>query len=227
MGGPTCWQHGKNNKFLRVKDSTIPGAGKGLFVDKPGAKPGEVVFDYHHRAQNGLPPGVIAPYTPNKSFISKGQLEKRYPGNRLATYALEIRDKGETYYANPEKTNDGYARFCNNVRDGDESGKKNKAELIAPPSAQITRNKVSYDLKRVSNPNPKIKSGEKAKEKVIMPYLVLKRNQVLRQGEEVFTEYGSGYWKEKNGHTENDNPKSTKTPSDRTLRRKRRKDAKK
>jgi hypothetical protein len=213
-GGPTCWQHGKSRYFLRVKDSTIPGAGKGLFVDKPGAKPGEVVFTREKKAGNRLPPGIIAPYTPKKEFLSEKELEEKYPGNRLATYAFTIHDKGSTYAADPEKTNDGYARFPNDASRGGQ-GKKNKVDIETFVNGKVVRNKKTYDVPRVSNPNPKILDGKfKPKKDVAMPYLTLLPGNTLRQGEEIFADYGEGYWKSKNGHLKRkEAPTATKSSS--------------
>jgi SET domain-containing protein len=44
IGVPMCWQHLRSERYLRVKESTISGAGKGAFVDKPRQRAGEPVF---------------------------------------------------------------------------------------------------------------------------------------------------------------------------------------
>jgi hypothetical protein len=43
-GTPYCWSHLRSERKLRIKDSNIPGAGKGLFVDSPRHGDGPV-FD--------------------------------------------------------------------------------------------------------------------------------------------------------------------------------------
>ncbi len=44
IGVPKCWMHLLKDHSLRVKPSTIAGAGKGLFAMKRGAPPNAVVF---------------------------------------------------------------------------------------------------------------------------------------------------------------------------------------
>jgi hypothetical protein len=87
MSIPYCWIHLQNDKKLRIKDSLIPGAGKGLFaVDKnkpEGAKifkKGQVIIQYsgeiineenlNHRYGNYTAPySIITRSTPPKRYI--------------------------------------------------------------------------------------------------------------------------------------------------------------
>ena len=99
--GTLCWQHLKKQEGLRVKKSTIPGAGLGLFAAKPFAKGKQV-----------------APYVGEK--MTKAQVDKRYKG-KTAEYVL-CQNKKKCVDA--RKTNAGAARFAN-----DGKGKKNNAKF--------------------------------------------------------------------------------------------------
>lgn len=78
IGTPKCWQHLLNEGKLRIKASTVPGAGKGLFaMDRRAAqqavifRPGDIVVDYGGAA------------------TTAAVLQARY-GNYTAPYGLHV-----------------------------------------------------------------------------------------------------------------------------------------
>jgi len=80
IGEPYCWSHLLSIKHLRIKNSHIPGAGKGLFAlmrtkDLPADN---IVF---HKGD------IIATYT--GEHINLATRKKRYPGEMTAPYAVE------------------------------------------------------------------------------------------------------------------------------------------
>ncbi len=68
--GQKCWMHTKKELNLRVKDSTVPHGGLGLFTAEKTYKKGE----------------VITPYTGD--LLTKKQVDTRYPGNTTGEYVL-------------------------------------------------------------------------------------------------------------------------------------------
>lgn len=72
FGFPTCWIHTKRDLGLRLKPSTIPGAGRGLFTTRLIQKD-----------------SWICPY--NGEIITKPCGELRYPGDDVAPYAVSSR----------------------------------------------------------------------------------------------------------------------------------------
>jgi hypothetical protein len=68
MGVPTCWQHTRREYGVRQRQSTIPGAGKGLFATEDFSEDEWIV-----------------PYEGER--ITTRCLNQRYPGNTTATYA--------------------------------------------------------------------------------------------------------------------------------------------
>lgn len=80
IGYPLCWIHTKKEFSLRVKDSTIEGAGKGLFA---------TTGFYQDQ--------WICPYVGEN--VTHGCLDARYPGDVTAPYA--------TQYENPLAFNAG------------------------------------------------------------------------------------------------------------------------
>lgn len=113
---PYCWQHEIKEEHLRVKPSTIPHAGKGLFaqdVIKPKPKDAnKVVFKKGEK---------IADY--GGEVLTKQQLDKRYPGDSLAVYGLQI---NKNRYIDARSTKAGVARYANDPRG---SGKSANAKL--------------------------------------------------------------------------------------------------
>ena len=78
IGQPYCYTHLLYQKHLKVKDSTIPGAGKGVFAEIPKAPVHQVVYQANSH---------IVPYTGQR--INNQQLNDRY-GDDTAPYALRI-----------------------------------------------------------------------------------------------------------------------------------------
>jgi len=70
IGVPLCWQHLRSARHLRVQASTIPGAGKGVFVMKPKAPAGEPVF----RAGD-----LVTGY--EGELVTKAETRRRYGAN--------------------------------------------------------------------------------------------------------------------------------------------------
>ena len=78
IGYGLCWQHLLKVKHLRIRPSTIPGAGKGLFCIDPSRPPGEVIYRAHEK---------ILQY--GGEVITHHQLEERYPGDVTAPYTVQ------------------------------------------------------------------------------------------------------------------------------------------
>jgi hypothetical protein len=81
IGCPYCFQHLRSERHLRVRPSTIPNAGKGLFAEDPLRADREIIFrvgDY------------IIDYTGES--INENQLEERY-GEYTGPYAIEVRGR--------------------------------------------------------------------------------------------------------------------------------------
>ena len=81
IGAPICWQHLKSQMFLEVNNSTINGAGKGLFARKPSAPDNEIIF------KKG---DFIANYS--GQIITQEELLRRY-GDYTAPYGMELSKK--------------------------------------------------------------------------------------------------------------------------------------
>lgn len=71
IGYPVCWVHTKQEYGVRVKDSTVEGAGKGLFAHVAKRR-----FEW------------ICPY--NGEMITQNCLDARYPGDVTAPYATQL-----------------------------------------------------------------------------------------------------------------------------------------
>jgi SET domain-containing protein len=97
-----CFQHKK--KGLTVKDSTIPGIGKGLFTEKK-IRNGTKIDDYEGES------------------ISLKQDEKRDSG-----YGLIVGEKGKESVIDARKTNSCLARYVNTATGM--NGKQNNTELL-------------------------------------------------------------------------------------------------
>lgn len=76
---PFCWIHMLRERHLRVRESTIEGAGKGLFAILPKGQPNDIVFRKND---------VIIDYA--GEAITEAELNQRY-GNYTAPYALQSR----------------------------------------------------------------------------------------------------------------------------------------
>lgn len=128
IGSNYCWTHLRSQFHLRIKDSTIPGAGKGLFADDPTQPAGAVVF----RKDD-----TLIGY--RGEVISKQELDERYGGDYTAPYALQVnrntcidaacvRGVASTADASPNNTNSRFSVHHNtaslkatkNIRNGEE-----------------------------------------------------------------------------------------------------------
>lgn len=78
IGTPYCWNHLRSLKHLRVKESKIRGAGKGVFAEDPSKGPNAVVF---HEDD------VIIEY--GGDIIDKAELDRRY-GDYTAPYGIVL-----------------------------------------------------------------------------------------------------------------------------------------
>jgi hypothetical protein len=197
---------------LVIMNSHIPGAGWGLFAFNNNAKPDEVLFAYDKFNHPEHPaPGLICPYDPwpVPRYLDSTAVDKlKGPNNDFLSYALSIRDSkaGATYYANPYRPEDGYARYSNDPTfEYDPATKqasvnyKNKtmtnAELVSPQD-KMTVNGVSYNLPRLPNNNVNIKDKKgNMLPTVLGAWLRVRRGHDIINGEEIYTFYGHGYWK--------------------------------
>lgn len=100
---PYCWMHLRQKNGLIVKTSTIPGAGKGLFTTIARAKNANIIE-----------------YT--GEHLDRNALNQRYPGDRLAVYAMHINRNHYVDARDPQRSsvaryaNDCRRRACNNCR---------------------------------------------------------------------------------------------------------------
>ena len=78
IGSPYCWIHLMNIKHLRIKESNIRNAGKGLFVMDRTAEDNAIIF---HRGE------TIIFY--HGEIINRDELERRYR-NKTAPYGIQI-----------------------------------------------------------------------------------------------------------------------------------------
>jgi hypothetical protein len=102
--GPKCWQHTQLQDHLEVKQSSIAAAGKGLFAKKEFKKD-----------------AIIAPY--GGKVLSKAELDRKYPGDKLAPYALQA---GKNKFIDAKRTNSGVARYANDCRTANSKAKQCK-----------------------------------------------------------------------------------------------------
>lgn len=107
---PRCWQHTQQVQGLRVKPSTVAGAGKGLFATK--------TFERNQ---------TIAPYKGEK--LTHAQLERRYPGDTVAQYVAQ---RGPDLFLDARRTSAGVARYANHKRPP-----QNNADLTAAPHNKV------------------------------------------------------------------------------------------
>lgn len=87
MGVPRCWMHLLGESNLRIKQSAIPGANKGVFALKRGAGPNEVIFRRGDR---------ITPYGGER--VTMGMLDDRYR-DWTAPYGIAV-DQNRDIYEN-------------------------------------------------------------------------------------------------------------------------------
>jgi len=97
IGTDLCWSHLLQIKHLRIKTSTIPNAGKGLFATDQELGPDDIVF------KKGA---TICSY--EGELINADELRRRY-GHHTAPYALQLRRDAFIDSA----TERGYASLAN------------------------------------------------------------------------------------------------------------------
>jgi hypothetical protein len=199
--GPYCWQHTQSKLHLKVVDSKVKGAGKGLVAYDPKHK-GEkdhVVFSTKKKNLPDHPTeGLITKYQVSDRYLSRSELQSA--NTATAPYALSIKgDKqaDSTYYANPHKTNDGLGRYPNDpgwdgkVYNSTAKAMKEKGTVIkAQLYASDKKNKVT--LPRTKNSNPKILDNKhKPLKTVVQPWVIVSPNhqEGIKQGEEIFVKY--------------------------------------
>jgi len=78
IGTPYCWSHLLSNHHLRLLPSTLPDAGKGVFVLNKQRPTGEIII------RNG---DVVCPY--GGELINETTLNHRY-GDKTAPYAIQL-----------------------------------------------------------------------------------------------------------------------------------------
>ncbi len=77
---PLCWNHLESMKNLKIKDSTIPNAGKGLFAFDRKKKANDIIFK---------PRDLVIEYT--GEIIDDDEIQDRY-GDKTAVYGLKMSD---------------------------------------------------------------------------------------------------------------------------------------
>lgn len=88
IGVPCCNSHLPIMYHLQIKQSTIPNAGKGLFVYDKTKNNNEIVFKGNRKVNNKDKKGdIICPY--DGEIINKHELEERY-GKQTAPYGIRI-----------------------------------------------------------------------------------------------------------------------------------------
>ena len=139
IGVPTCHQHRKA-LGLKVKQSTIPNAGKGLFATK----------DFKKNK-------VISSYGGN--IISKAELDRRYGGgnNDNAPYSLSARNA-------PNRILDSACR--------------RSLMSLANSKRQTNRNNAKFSERLKGDGTINVRTTKR-----------------VRVGDEIFIDYGKGYWK--------------------------------
>jgi len=124
-----CYIHGEREDGLRVKPSTIPGAGKGLFAAKKGprVKAGGEVFHQGDRID----------WYAGKVLTGK-KMDKRYGPDDIAEYVLQV---GKDRFVDAKKPTSCYARWANsargprvNARLAKSTKHKSRGQLIATKS---------------------------------------------------------------------------------------------
>jgi hypothetical protein len=79
IGTPLCWMHLLKKNNLRILQSSIAGAGKGLFAVKRFAKPNEILFNKGD---------VIVRY--HGDHVLRSMVDERYGQHNTAPYAIQI-----------------------------------------------------------------------------------------------------------------------------------------
>ena len=117
-----CYAHLEKEQHLRIKKSTIPGAGMGLFT---------TIDRRAHRK--------VAPYT--GEYVTKPQ--DNYGGDYVIS--LNAPPNAPPFkYVDARKTTDGAGRFANNARRGDH--KTNNSHLYTNPNSQEAKVVASRNI---------------------------------------------------------------------------------
>jgi len=99
IGLDLCFNHLESVKHLKIKKSTIPNAGKGLFAVDKSAEPNAIIFKKDQ---------LIADYS--GETINTEELEKRY-GEHTAPYAMQVQ---KDFYTDGA-TQRGYGTIANHT----------------------------------------------------------------------------------------------------------------
>ena len=86
IGLPFCWSHLLSNKHLRIKDSLIPNAGKGLFVEDKSKPEDAIIFKKGDK---------ILDYV--GEVVTMEELDNRYGEENTAPYGVAINKKANRY----------------------------------------------------------------------------------------------------------------------------------
>lgn len=160
--GNVCWQHAQSHFGLRVKKipyrtyfsrdgNPIRGLGKGLF------------------AAVDIPRGcIIDEFTGQR--LTQERLDRRYPGDMVANYALKTRYNGSRpYYYDVRDTTCNFARYANDARG---LYKEREGSLI-----KVRNNAKMIDAVKRNGP----------------PLLISTKR--IKKGEQIFLSYGNEYWR--------------------------------
>jgi hypothetical protein len=150
---------------LRVKPSGLgKKSGNGLFVDMPQKWKRETPNKPVFESGD-----IICEYT--GKLLTTAELNQKYPGSSRGAYVVPIRYKvGKKWYhryidaAKPHKS--GVARYANHCRDADKQAKKCKGNNARFASENNGHN----------------------------PFIFLEATKNIRDGDEIFADYGERYW---------------------------------
>jgi hypothetical protein len=84
IGLPLCYQHTASDYKLKIKESSIPNAGLGLYAYDKTKEIGDIVFDFNNRTKKGV---KICPYF--GEVIDEPTLISRY-GQYTAPYGIKL-----------------------------------------------------------------------------------------------------------------------------------------
>jgi SET domain-containing protein len=113
--GPRCWQHTKIVEGVRVKQSTVPQAGLGLFASR-SFTPNQFVSTY------------------SGEEMTEAQLRQRYENTPYGPFGVYTMEVGRDRYVDARNSNSGNARYINDARG---TGKSNNTRITK--SADSTR----------------------------------------------------------------------------------------
>ena len=165
--GPQCWQHSRKNFGLTLRKSNIPGAGLGLFALKD--------FDVKD---------TVAEY--NGRIIDHKTHEALDSGYSIKYTGALSEPESKWKYIDGSSTQTGLGRYANNCRrrnrDAGQCGTiprpPKKDGTPRPPKQTENNTKISVNHNRTGN------------------RATLKATKKIKAGEEIFTSYGPGYWKD-------------------------------